>query len=119
MTFVGIRNGIEIDKKMRKLPAETKEAVIEEWLFAMENAERSYNKMLSLGATPQIARGVLPLSTKGEMIFTANLREWRHIFNLRAVGSAGDPHPQMLEIMVPLLERAKAAIPVVFEDLVM
>lgn len=37
---------------------------------------------------------------------------------LRAVGVTGKPHPQMLEVMVPLLEEVKRQIPVVFDDLV-
>ena len=49
---------------------------------------------------------------------TANLREWRHFFKLRALGTTGKPHPQMLEVTVPLLEDFKQMIPVVFDDLV-
>ena len=41
-----------------------------------------------------------------------------NIFKLRAVGVTGKPHPQMLEVMVPLLEEVKKQIPVVFDDLV-
>lgn len=48
---------------------------------------------------------------------TANLREWRHFFSLRACGSTGKPHPQMLEVAVPLLKEVKSLIPVVFDDL--
>lgn len=57
-------------------------------------------------------------SLKTEIVVTANLREWRNIFKLRAVGVTGKPHPQMLEVMVPLLEEVKRQIPVVFDDLV-
>lgn len=64
------------------------------------------------------ARAVLPNSLKTEIVVTANLREWRNIFKLRAVGVTGKPHPQMLEVMVPLLEEVKKQIPVVFDDLV-
>lgn len=46
------------------------------------------------------------------------IREWKNIFKLRAVGVTGKPHPQMLEVMVPLLEEVKKQIPVVFDDLV-
>lgn len=57
-------------------------------------------------------------SLKTEIVVTANLREWRNIFKLRAVGVTGKPHPQMVEVMVPLLEEVKKQIPVVFDDLV-
>jgi len=52
-------------------------------------------------------------------VMTANLREWRHVFNLRALGKAGKPHPQMLELMVPMLKSFKHLIPVIFDDLVL
>lgn len=38
---------------------------------------------------------------------TANLREWRHFLSLRACGSTGKPHPQMLEVAVPLLKELR------------
>jgi thymidylate synthase (FAD) len=89
----------------------------ETWLNHMEDCEFVYNKLISLGATPQEARTVLGNSTKTEIVFSANLREWRHFFKLRAVGTTGKPHPQMLEITIPLLEMFKERIPVIFDDL--
>ena len=38
---------------------------------------------------------------------TANLREWRHIFNLRACDSTGPAHPQMKEVMIPCLKELR------------
>lgn len=40
-----------------------------------------------------------------------------HFFSLRACGTTGKPHPQMLEVAVPLLKEVKSLIPVVFDDL--
>ena len=88
-----------------------------EWLSACEMAESYYLSLLEMGATPQEARAVLPNSLKTEVVMTANLREWRHFFSLRACGSTGKPHPQMLEVAVPLLKEVKSLIPVVFDDL--
>jgi thymidylate synthase (FAD) len=87
------------------------------WVSACEEAEKRYLRMIADGATPQEARAVLPTSLKTEVVMTANLREWRHFFSLRACGSTGKPHPQMLEVAVPLLKELKELIPVVFEDL--
>lgn len=81
-------------------------------------SEDRYLCLLEWGASPQEARAVLPNSLKTEIVVTANLREWRNIFKLRAVGVTGKPHPQMLEVMVPLLDEVKRQIPVVFDDLV-
>ena len=73
-------------------------------------------KMLELGATPQIARSVLPNSTKTELTVTANYREWRNFFKLRTEKTA---HPQMREVAVPLLQILKERLPVVFDDIEM
>lgn len=87
------------------------------WHSDMILAEEAYLDLLSIGATPQEARAVLPNSLKTEVVMTANLREWRHFFSLRACGATGKPHPQMLEVAVPLLKEVKELIPVVFDDL--
>lgn len=88
------------------------------WKESMKQAEDAYFKMLDFGLSPQQARAVLPNSLKTEVVMTANLREWRHFFKLRALGTTGKPHPQMLEVALPLLEDMKNLIPVVFDDLV-
>ena len=88
------------------------------WKESMKQAEDAYFKMLDFGLSPQQARAVLPNSLKTEVVMTANLREWRHFFKLRALGTTGKPHPQMVEVAVPLLEDMKNLIPVVFDDLV-
>lgn len=67
--------------------------------------------------TNNYARGLLPNCTKADIIVTANMREWRHIFRLRALSQTGPAHPQMLEVMVPLLQECKQRFPVFFEDL--
>lgn len=84
------------------------------WLSAMNAAEHVYNQLRELGARPEQARSVLPNSLKTEIVVTANLREWRHIFKLRTAKRA---HPQMREVMIPLLAEFKSRIPVVFDDI--
>ena len=88
-----------------------------DWVTSCRMAEEAYTNMLNRGATPQEARAVLPNSTKTEIVMTANLREWRHFFKLRACGITGKPHPQMLEVAVPLLNEMKTLLPVIFGDL--
>lgn len=87
------------------------------WRSSCEFAEWSYFKMLDWGCTPQEARAVLPNSLKTELVMSANLREWRHFFKLRAANSTGKAHPQMLEVTRPLLDELKTLIPVVFDDI--
>lgn len=84
------------------------------WKHAMRHAESYYMELLSHGASPQEARSVLPNSLKTEIVMTCNLREWRHVFRLRTSKAA---HPQMREVMVPLLAEVKTRIPVLFDDI--
>ena len=86
----------------------------EYWFMAMMDAERYYETLLMHNWTPQMARDVLPKSLKTEIIHTANIREWRHILNLRTSKAA---HPQMVELMLPLLKELKERLPVFFEDI--
>ena len=69
------------------------------WLDACRKAEKTYFELLELGATPQEARAVLPNSLKTELIITAKEKEWKHIIDLRLMGTTGKPHPQMELIM--------------------
>ena len=89
----------------------------EVWLDAMEYAENVYMLMIENGASPQEARAILPNSVKADITITANWREWRHILNLRAIGTTGKPHPSMAAIMKPLLEELHERIPVLFDDI--
>ena len=86
----------------------------ERWKKACLDAEGSYLRLLDEGASAQEARSVLPNSLKTEIVVTANLREWRHIFKMR---TAQDAHPQMREIMVPLLKEVQKRVSVLFDDI--
>lgn len=83
-----------------------------DWLCAMIEAEEYYLLLTDFyGWTPQKARSVLPNALKTEIVTTANLREWRHILKLRTSQAA---HPQIREIMIPLLEELSKTLPEVF-----
>ena len=83
------------------------------WLNAMQQAEKNYMDLASMGAKPDELSLVLPQSTAAEFVITANLREWAHIFGLRAVGHS---RPCVREIMIPSLEIFHKEIPIVFDD---
>ena len=87
------------------------------FLTALYDAEMGYLAMLDYGAKPEEARAVLPLCLKTELVMTANLREWRHIFQLRAADMTGKAHPQMKELMVPLLDSFIKMYPGIFDDI--
>ena len=87
------------------------------WMELCEDAESAYMEMLQLETTPEIARSVLPHSLKTDVVMTANMREWRHFFRLRALGTTGWPHPQMVQVAMPLLKECAEAMPELFGDL--
>lgn len=87
------------------------------WVMGCLEAESTYFRLLDFGCTPQEARCVLPNSLKTEVCMTANIREWRHFFKLRAADTTGAAHPQMKEVTVPLLKELQSLIPVVFDDI--
>jgi len=83
------------------------------WKNGLLESERRYMLLRDIGWPPQQARSILPNSLKTEIICTANLREWRHIFSLRCSKAA---HPQMQEIMIPLRDELRSRIPVIFDE---
>lgn len=114
VTYIDIKGGMDYDSKVHNLPAEIQQQIYDEWVQACIDAERHYNRMIELGATPQIARSVLNNSTKTEICITMNLAEWRHFFKLRCAPSA---HPAMREIAIMLLKAFKLLFPAIFDDI--
>ncbi|HEC65479.1 MAG TPA: FAD-dependent thymidylate synthase [bacterium] len=85
------------------------------WAASMNYIEDRYHILIDhYSWSPQKARSILPNSLKTEIVMTANIREWRHVLNLRTSPKA---HPQMQEIMIPLLKEFSYKIPVLFDDL--
>jgi len=121
---------IDIEGVMRlKIGAEaihpiTKETVIitekmmlewfNEWNIAMNQAEEHYMNMTNNCCPPELARSVLPNSTKTEINVKMNLRELRLFLKLRTSPAA---HPQMRELTRPLLDELKEKLPIIFDDI--
>ena len=84
------------------------------WLRSMHRSELNYNRLIDQGWQPQQARSILPNSLKTEIMMTANLREFREVFRQRTAKTA---HPQMREIMIPLLNELKIKLPIIFDDI--
>lgn len=85
------------------------------WLNSCKAIAESYTKLIKMGVVPEAARSILPNSLKTEIIVTYNLREWRHVFAMRCQKAA---HPQIREVMIPLLRQFQKQIPIIFEDFV-
>lgn len=90
---------------------------MDNWMESVKCAESMYLTLLEDKRTAQEARSVLPNSTKADIVLTGNYREWRHVFWLRAADKTGPAHPQMHEVMQPLLADVQWKIPVVFDDI--
>jgi thymidylate synthase (FAD) len=87
----------------------------EQIFFAgLHHVGSAYMVLVEYGWSAQQARAILPNCLKTEIVVTANLREWRTIFKQRTSAAA---HPQMRELMCPLLEELKQVVPVVFNDI--
>lgn len=84
------------------------------WYNAIQQCEESYKELITQGISPQIARSVFPNALASRIIVTGNLRNWRHFFIMRTTIEA---HPQMREVTIPLLEKFKDKIPILFDDI--
>ena len=71
------------------------------FLLQLEQAQNSYNALISSGWKAQEARAVLPNSLKTELVMTGYISDWKHFFELRTAGAA---HPQARELALPLKE---------------
>ena len=84
------------------------------WEQSCGIAESAYFTLITEGCTAEEARSVLPNCAKTELMMTANLREWRHFFEVRC-----DHHAQLpiRLLALDLLRQMTNLIPVVFDDL--
>ena len=80
---------------------------LDNWVFANLAAEKSYMNLINAGRKPQEARVILPLDTATELVHTAFVTDWKHFFDLRALGTTGQPHPDAKAIAQPLYEAFK------------
>jgi thymidylate synthase (FAD) len=85
-----------------------------DWIQAIQFLEEKYNHFLKAGVSPQIARGILPQCFVTRIRMTANIREWRHIFQLRISKAA---YPPIRNLMRLALYLCINLFPVLFDDL--
>jgi thymidylate synthase (FAD) len=90
------------------------EGGLEEFKFAAEEAYRNYLKFRERRISSQSARYILPNCTKTEMVATFDLREWRHLFDVRALNR--DAEWEIKSIFRELLRDLGGLLPVFFQD---
>lgn len=84
------------------------------WLQNCYYSEEDYNNLIkTYNRPPQKARQVLNNSVKTEIVVTANIRELRHILNLRCSHAA---HPQIRALLWPVLKDFECEYPELFSD---
>lgn len=82
------------------------------WERTMKFIESDYLDMTELAkAKPDELRMLLPHSTAAEVTMTANIREWRHILDLRTKKMT---HPAIRQLLIPLLLKFQEDMPELF-----
>lgn len=84
------------------------------WKESCGQIETQYIQMAQAGAKPDQLRMILPHSTAALVTMTCNIREWRHIFSLRAQKMT---HPTVQQVMIPLLRYFQKEMPDLFGDI--
>lgn len=83
------------------------------WKEAMKHIEIYYMVMANNNAKPDELRMLLPHSTAAEVTMTCNIREWKHILDLRCSKMV---HPSVRQVMIPLLLKFKETMPEIFDS---
>jgi thymidylate synthase (FAD) len=84
-----------------------------EFMRCIDSCRDSYKKLRSLNVLKEDARFLLPNALESEIVFTANFREFRHLFEIRL-----EPHAQweIRRVCMEMLNVLKKEAPSVFGD---
>jgi thymidylate synthase (FAD) len=66
---------------------------VHKYIESCDRGFDDYQYLVKAGLHRQDARGVLPLDTATECVYTYSYKEWCHILDLRYYGTTGVPHP--------------------------
>lgn len=83
------------------------------YLSLASEAERLYSEMVNADIPKEDARYILPVGTTSEIVISANLREYRHIFEVRCHPQA---HWEIRQLCLEMLRILKRETPIVFWD---
>ena len=90
---------------------------VKTWLTGRMSDEVEYQYQSENGLIPDETRGLLPNDLATTIVMTANMRQWRHFFKLRALSTTGRAHPQIVELATTAMNMAYDYAPCFFEDL--
>ena len=96
-SWLDLKPGIYNNKEIMEI----KDNATRDWAYSIYKNEEYYHKLIKeYKWKPGYARSVLPNALKTEIVATFNLREWRHVLNVRCGKGA---HDQIREVMIPVL----------------
>jgi len=98
-------------------PPKIDEATTARWIWekAVEHAYQAYKDLRAAGVPAEDARSALPQATKTEVVTTFNVRQWRHVFEHRALNPRAQW--QIRRLLGGVLLSVSAAAPALFGDL--
>ena len=102
LEFIGVSDRSHMDREYKLSMVDMADTV-----------ESFYASLLDAGFKAEDARQILPIGIKSQIVVSANLREWRHIFKMRTSRFA---HWEIRRVMCNLLSDIKRVVPVVFDD---
>lgn len=106
------KNGIEVIQPLGLQPG-LQDNALSAWLLAMQSSEDAYRALRDQGITPEIARSVLPTALATRLHACMNMRQWCNVLKSRTAPAA---HPQMRQLMLPLLAECRRRYPAIFEN---
>jgi thymidylate synthase ThyX len=80
----------------------------------MEASRKAYAGLQAMGVRNEDARYVLPNAVESQLVVSANLREWRHIIELRCRHAS---QWEIRQVCGEILRLLKKSVPTAFEDL--
>jgi thymidylate synthase ThyX len=84
------------------------------WETAILDSEKHYFNLVKMGVKPEMARSVLPIGLKAEIVITTNLREWMWIFEMRSSKYA---HPIIRKVSIEILDKFNDRLPSIYEKI--
>lgn len=84
------------------------------WRECMKHIETYYMLVANNKGTPDQCRTMLPHSVAAEVCMTCNIREWKHVLDLRTKKTV---HPEIRQLLIPLLLEFKRTMPEIFEGI--
>ncbi len=95
----------DLNKMKIQLPSD--DGIADNFLWCLNNAETQYRVLINKGLLPQQARGILPNTTKTELVMTGFESDWEHFFSLRCSSKAHPDAKKLADELKEMLNKHK------------